>query len=251
MPLLLEKWYGDWIDASGPNILYKAALRAGSAVISFEGGHMASAPGAGRFTLDRQALPHRDGSHVVWPHRGQRYRWDGASSRPLHLADGLGNAVEWDVLVPAGRVTGPGLSHGAIGYAERLVLRVAPWRLGIKVLRWGRFCGRNSSLTWVQWLGEIPVARALLNGRETSLETITAESVTVAGARLDIEGARLFVDARLGSGLLQDMPWPRRMRPLRFLAGHERKYVGRGQLRMADGLIEDGDVLFEDVLWDQ
>lgn len=175
--------------------------------------------------------------------------WEAAAPRAMTLGAINRGAVTWDVVVPAGRVSGPGLPPGQIGYAERLVLRVAPWRLGIETLRWGRFCGRTSSLAWVEWVGMDPVAASLLDGRPACLHEASLERVVVDNVELVMETARPFVECALGDGLLRNMPWPSRIMPHAFLSGHERKYAGRGLLRREGRAPEEGQVLFEEVCW--
>lgn len=246
--VLLEKWYGDWIGPAGPNILYAATLSLGPLRLGFEGRHAPGMPARGRFGRGG-ALPRLEGDILTWPSEAGTFRWSGAASRPHGLGARHRGAVTWDVVVPAGAVSGPGIDAGQRGYAERLELRVAPWALGIELLRWGRFCGSRSSLAWVEWVGADPVAVALLDGRAVPLRRASLAHVEVDGAMLDLAPARPFVEEPLKGGLLRDMPWPRRIRPLAFLRGIERKYAVRGILRSGTGAAEEGDVLLEEVAW--
>lgn len=247
--MLLEKWYGDWISPEGPHVLYSASLSLGPFAMSFDGGYAPGGTSRGRFRSGKAPLPILVDGTLRWPADDGVFVWESAAPRPMTLRSINRGAVTWDVVVPSGRVTGPNIAPGQIGYAERLALRVAPWRLGIETLRWGRFCGRSSSLAWVEWLGMDPVAISLLDGHPVRLREASLERVIADGVELTIEITRPFVESALGEGLLRTMPWPSRIRPLAFLSGIERKYAGRGLLHRQGSAPEDGDVLLEEVHW--
>lgn len=247
--MLLEKWYGDWVDDNGPHVVYQALLRLGPLQIGFDGGISLGGIDRTFFAMGRSSLPKIVDRTLRWVTPEGLFTWSGASPRAFSLWSAREDFVSWEPVALNGTVTGPRIRPGQRGYAERLILRVAPWAPGITTLRWGRFCGPRSSLVWIEWVGRIPVQLTLLDGRKVALKEVSPERVIVEGGTLKMRAAHLFVDAPLGSGILKDMPWPRRIKPLQFLAGVERKYVARGELALDGGAVEEGDVIFEEVLW--
>lgn len=246
--MLLTKWYGDWIGPAGPRVVYAAALRLGPLTLGFEGGHCPVSGERSAFRTGAPALPEIADGSLRWPSREGIWSWSGARSRPHELA-GPGGGVTWDPVVANGLVSGPGASPGQRGYAERLTLAIPPWSLGIRTLRWGRFCGERTSLSWIEWTGERPLRLAHAEGHTLSLHRAGLDGVEADGVSVAFADVRAFVESPLASGLLKDMPWPRRIRPLAFLDGVERKYAGRGAALGADGSTDVGDVLFEEVEW--
>ncbi len=61
--------------------------------------------------------------------------------------------VEWHCLMPRARVR-IGKRSG-LRYAEHLNITVAPWKLPIRTLRWGRFATPSDWIVWIDWQGEV------------------------------------------------------------------------------------------------
>src|SRR5262249_3059708 len=152
--------------------------------------------------------------------------WRDAVSRPICLWSDGRHRVTWNPRVLNGAVEG---AVNGRGYAEQLRMTIAPWRLGIGRLWWGRFCGDRHSLVWIVWEGRHPLRLALFDGREAGLADVTEDFVCVApAARLHLRERRPLVDETLGTGALANMPWPKRVAPAAFLRGHERKWLAAG-----------------------
>lgn len=245
----LTKWYGDYVDAAGPHVVYRAALALGPLTLGFEGGHDPAAGARASYSLTPVPLPRLQGGGIDWPFGEGALRWEGASARGFDLHAARPGAVRWEPLCLNGALTGPGVGAGQRGYAERLTLSLAPWSLGLRVLRWGRFCGARHALAWIEWEGDRPLRLALRDGVPTPLRALTPEAIVAEGAALRLGAQRPFVETRLAQGLLSEMPWPKRLRPLAFLDGIEVKSYGRGRLDLDDGRSEEGDVILEEVRW--
>jgi hypothetical protein len=116
-------------------------------------------------------------------------------------------AVDWECLVPSGAATvGP---LGGLGYVERLRLTVAPWRLPIRTLRWGRCLTPRHSLIWIDWLGGSDRHFVFLDGVPVPDLPAVAFSDTLT-----------IRDAPLGSSVLGAIPGLGRVAPLRMFAVH-------------------------------
>ena len=152
----------------------------------------------------------------------------------------------WEPVVPNGAVSG---SLSGRGYAERLTLGIMPWKLGLKELWWGRFCGARHSLIWIIWEGRIPLRLALADGSEVGPLQVGESTIAVGDYRVDIVDAGIVADAPLGSGALARMPWPKKIAPAYFLNGHERKWFGQGVVARNGVFVDRGSVVHERVVW--
>ena len=75
--------------------------------------------------------------------------------------------VRWRCLQPRSRAT-VNLASGKVvkglGFLERLDMTLAPWKLPIQELRWGRFLSDRESLVWIDWRGSQACRIVLQNG---------------------------------------------------------------------------------------
>jgi hypothetical protein len=124
-----------------------------------------------------------------------------------------------------------------------------PWRLGLKTLKWGRFCGREHSLVWIEWCGRIQKKLALLDGHATAWLTVGERAVRTEQARLLIETPHQIVSEPLGVGTLHPFGWLRVFEIAQFLSGVEIKWFAEGMLELDGAEVEQGSVLYEEVVW--
>lgn len=248
----LEKWYADVVDDGAAHVFYRAELKLGPLHIGYAG-HVRHGSGRAEraYTVGTASLPRMDGERIVFTGRDGHgaMAWSGARSRPQVLWRKERQQLSWDPLVCNGRVEGPGLSPAARGYVERLRIDFAPWRLGLQRLRWGRFCGAVHSLVWIEWEGEHPLRLALLDGERVPLHAAHRDRVRASGAELDFTTTSTLVHERLDEGALRGLPLPRRLAGLRFLQGAETKWLSEGHLRLADGRVNEGHSIHEEVTW--
>jgi hypothetical protein len=247
----LEKWYADVADGGSVLIHYSARLDVGPVALAYQGELQGGRERRGSFWLGRNirmptTIDCGGDPCLEAPAAGGVATWRNAINRPRHLwSDGRRNVI-WDPVVLNGTVSG---AVSGRGYAERLVMTVAPWRLGIERLWWGRFCGDRHSLVWIVWEGARPLRVALLDGHDAELHTVGVEDVALASVRLRLSGHRVLVDQILGTGALAGMPLRRRIAPVKFLAGRERKWLADGALESAGAVMDRGTVVFETVTW--
>jgi hypothetical protein len=248
----LEKWYADVAASGSLSIHYSANLDLGPLALAYEAELHGGGERRGLFSMGRNTrMPRQvDGvgadACLEVATAGGLATWRNAVSRPRSLwSDGKRHVI-WDPVVLNGMVTG---ARSGRGYAERLVMTVAPWRLGIARLWWGRFCGDRHSLVWIVWEGARPLRLALLDGRDADLRSIGIEDVALDSVRLRLGGHRVLLDQALGTGALAGMPLRRRIAPMTFLAGRECKWLADGALESSGAVVDRGDVVFETVTW--
>jgi hypothetical protein len=248
----LEKWYADVADGGSVFISYSASLAIGPVALAYHGELQSGGERHGSFWLGRNSrMPtttdRGDGGPCLEATAaGGVVTWRNAINRPRQLwSDGRRHVI-WDPVVLNGTATG---AVSGRGYAERLVMTVAPWRLGIERLWWGRFCGDRHSLVWIVWDGAQPLRLALLDGGDADLHTVGVEDVAVESVRLRLSGHRMLIDQTLGTGALAGMPLRSRIAPVKFLAGRECKWLAQGALESAGEVVDRGAVVFATVTW--
>jgi hypothetical protein len=154
--------------------------------------------------------------------------------------------VVWRCLVPSADavVELPGRTLRGRGYAEVLELSVAPWRLPIEELRWGRALGERTSLVWIQWKGGFPLNLVVRDGVFEEGSVISDDGVLAGGTELSISQRSVLREDRLAPTLaaLKPLAW---LFPKRLTSALEQKWRGRGTFRDSDRLIDEGWVIHE------
>jgi hypothetical protein len=136
------------------------------------------------------------------------------------------------------------------GYAERLILDGAPWRLGLQALLWGRFCGERHSLVWIEWRGQRPRKIALVDGHAVTLMAAGSDRVDAVSACLQLGDTRSIVCQPLGGEALAGFGWLLSAAARRFLAGVERKWISFARLARNGVVLDEGHAIHEEVTWD-
>ncbi len=249
--MILEKWYGDFYDGRTFHIRYAANLKIGALKIGFHGQLSEDSTQNGKYFKRWVNLPELSGDGLAWPDIGHSARvWSSARSCPHVLYSHMDKKLVWDPVVLNGSVqASDGVVFGQ-GYAERLEMNFAPWQLGLSRLKWGRFCGAEQSLVWIEWQGEINKRLCLRNGLLVDLHSIEqSEVILEPGTYLRLFDQKVLVNELLGTGILERIPLPDALKPIRFLTGRERKFVGVGSLYDSGQLVDHGAVVFEDIVW--
>jgi hypothetical protein len=162
---------------------------------------------------------------------------------------GAGN-VRWNCLQPRSFAQvriGDRVLCG-LGYAERLTLSIAPWKLPLKQLRWGRFVSPQDSLAWVDWQGSYSTRFAVHSSRECGLLSVSDAKVTVPNATLRIEPGIPLRSGRLVETFLPDVSALGRLFPHSLFNVAEHKSLSRAVLSTTDHS-SAGWVIHEVVHW--
>ena len=255
-PFTLVKWYMDCVTESGEAaIVYFADLR-------WRGLHATMGSvlenGAGAEPRTRTSLgQHRisdDGYEISVEHARLKVSgtWQAICSPVQRTVyqEGAGSIV-WNCVQPGSRVR---MSIGerelaGLGYAERLSLTLATWRLPIRLLRWGRFVSGDHALAWVDWQGPYSTRFAVLDGRECGLISASESEVVTGEASLRIEAGDSLRAGRLSSTILSNAPALKRLFPASLFDIREEKWKSRGTLTCS-GQTSHGWVIHEVVEWE-
>lgn len=251
--MFIEKWYADVVDDQRVDILYRANLKVGPAVLGYEG-HIASAGRASASVVPGGIeLPREGEGSLSWPASAAGHdaalRWADSQSRDIALWRDDRRLLNWNPMVLNGRVSGFGLSAQARGYVEKLTLNFGPWRLGLARLKWGRFCGQRHGLVWIEWEGRIPLRLALLDGEAGQLREASRERIACDGALLHLTQRRALVEESIADGALRGLRLPRRPVALQFLRAVETKWFALGTLESDNAAADSGHAIFEEVVW--
>lgn len=251
----LSKWYMDCVGADGETLIaYFARVGWRGVSIAYAGLIRRAAAGdvASSFSLRPEAEPRHEGDSIAWECgdldiRGEWRPRLGAISRTLLQPEG--GRVEWHCIAPAAAAT-IDWPHGTLrglGYIERIDMTIAPSRLPIRELRWGRFIGPRRNVVWIDWRGEHPLTLIVRDGIEVAGRVEDLAVHTSAGEELTFRRDGMIRSGRLGATVLASIPGLRSLLPEAILGTQEDKWVGRGVLRSADGSTEEGWAIHETV----
>jgi hypothetical protein len=130
-------------------------------------------------------------------------------------------------------------------------MTVAPWKLPIQELRWGRFLSDSDSLVWLDWKGSYTCRIVLQNGILRRATVIDEDEITLNGKTgLRLAGADVLRNGALGRTALAIIPGLKRLFPDKILNVRECKWRSRGELRRGDSR-SSGWAIHEVVRWQE
>ena len=198
--------------------------------------------------IRREEQPQLINGQLRWssPALGVRVEMSSTAGGGTHQ---LHEGVTWRCVMSAAetRVELPGRALRGVGYAEVLEMSVAPWKLPIRELYWGRATGRNTSLVWIRWTGDQPLLLALRDGVLKNAVSIEDDEVRLT------DGTRVTMSER---AVLREETLADTLHPVRGLAklfpraltgSVERKWRSRGTLFADDVPVDEGWVIHERV----
>jgi hypothetical protein len=244
----LTKWYADAVSAAGNFwIGYSARLHIGGFSVSYSS--VLDRDGE-RHSLQPCAIAEIPGG-VLWrlPVLGIVGNWRGAGHpiRKLLYEDSEGS-VDWECLLPSASAETGGVT--GLGYVERLRLTIAPWRLPIRRLRWGRFLSGRNSIVWIEWEGDFTSRWVFRNGEPVAAARIDDDGLVLErGAVLRLDRGLVIRSGPLGSTLLAAVPGLNRFAPMRMLQVEECKWRSAAILDMPGASADRGWAIHEVVTW--
>lgn len=255
MRFALHKWYVDCVTRAGDAaIVYAGRVALGPIAVPYFELMTASASlpvarlrrvsGCARVTAAGPELT-LDASPL-----GVTGRWTSRHSPiSVTLLDDERGTIAWRCRQPGGRAT-LHLPDGSImvglGYAEELVMTVAPWALPFDELRWGRFVGEHRSVVWIDWRGDLNRRWVFADGMAVDASAVERDRVVWPGASLEIESGRVWRHGALGKTLAGALA---ACLPRRVSRAVETKWISPAVLRDDTGAGETGWVIHELVRW--
>lgn len=255
VPFELVKWYLDCITPDGDvSVVYAGELRCGMVRLSYSSVLESCGDRIKiRHSLRPNAAPVQAGEHLSWNHDGLKLKGDWhASAAPWRetIYSTEQGSIEWSCLQPKSEVCLN--DRRGLGYAERIRMNLAPWRLPLKTLRWGHFASPEASVVWIDWIGPESHRLILRNGTLHSTTQVTDDHVSWDdGTRLDLDRSLVLRDGALSNIAASAIPCIRDAFPARFLQTHETKWRSQAILHSPASASVTGWALHEKVDWTQ
>jgi len=239
-PFELSKWYVDAVGLSGDVFVgYRANLRWRRLSVAYASTLTGETDESWtRSTVRPGKEPDFLEGALAWdePRLDVSATWRG-TARPIvrTLHESPEGAVVWRCLMPSAKAIVSSRSSvlRGLGYAEHLSMTLAPWRLPIDTLLWGRFLSPERSVVWIDWRAESgpPRTWVFFDGRDVRGE-VSEEDVFFEGGRVRLpQRDRLVLRSGRLSHLLRNLRFPGRL-PIPALAIHETKWRTRGCLEI-------------------
>jgi hypothetical protein len=195
---VLTKWYVDCIDQSGRAAIgYWSAFTWHGLRLSINNLALIEPGTRPRYwsSFSRTPEPEIRGGMLTWRASALDWSLSGQPLAPsfgLRLLEGTGGTVDWecvacpmraDVALPGGG------SLSGLGYAERLVISRAPWKLPIEELRWGRWIASTGkrSMVWIDWRGAPPLTVVFVDGARAPSAVVADGRIAAGDAVLTLQ----------------------------------------------------------------
>ena len=249
----LSKWYMDCVTSSGDaSIAYTGSVNWGPVRVhyasflestgdSIRAGHC----------LRRQTEPNIDRGLLRWQSGALKVdaEWKADSLEIIEtiFASDAGS-VQWHCHMP--RAQARIHDRVGLGYAEHLTASIAPWKLPIRTLRWGRFGTRSDWIVWIDWLGSYNRRIVYRNGRialTSVLEDCQIEFLD--GSRLVLDRSLVLRAGPLGATALSVIPGIRDTFPARLLKVNECKWRSRARIECPGKSTVEGWAIHERLDW--
>lgn len=163
------------------------------------------------------------------------------------FASGAGT-IEWHCLMPRARTRIH--NRSGLGYAERLDITIAPWKLPLRTLRWGRFATPSDWIVWIDWIGDFSRRLVYRNGLLTSTSLLEDCRIEFPdGASLTMDDSLVLRQGPIGATALSVIPGVRSTFPARLLEVNECKWRSRARLGRPGSSTVEGWAIHERVEW--
>ena len=249
----LSKWYLDCVTDSGNAfVVYVGDLHWGpvhmhySSLLRGEGNRVTQ-----HNSLRKPSMPALNGNSISWSsdHFDTSATWQsGADEVRETVFTSEEGSVEWHCLMPIANVHAK--AYSGLGYVEHLTMTVAPWKIPIQNLRWGRFGSASDWIVWIDWQGEFSKKILYRNGRSVSASTLDDQQITFDdGSRLTMDRSLILRNGPLETTALSSIPGVSKIFPVRLLQVKERKWRSRAKLECPGRSPVEGWAIHEIVSW--
>jgi len=249
----LSKWYLDCVtDLGDASIAYIGMVDWGPVRVHYSSVIESKAQFvSARHSLRPQTEPGISHGLLHWRSTALKmdgeWQADSPAIRETVFASDAG-LIEWQCFMPRARAR-IGNRFG-LGYAEHLRMTIAPWRLPIRTLRWGRFSTGSDWIVWIDWLGDFTRRIVYRNGQVAPASLLEDGQIKFDdGTRLIMDRSLVLRDGPLGSAALSAIPGIRKTFPARLLNVNECKWRSRACLRRPGASTVEGWAIHERVEW--
>lgn len=184
------------------------------------------------------------GDRLLWPAPGAAVEM--TRQAPAYRAALLDDRVLWSCEIPKGaaRFSAGGRTFEGSGYAEVLTMTVAPWKLPIRELHWGRFIGARESVVWIDWRGAHPLTLVVHDGSRAETTAVDEAGLAFDGRRVVLDEPAVIRDESIGR-TLREAHFLARALPRRLTDSRETKVRSRGTLSDGTGVVDRGWCIHE------
>jgi hypothetical protein len=249
----LSKWYLDCVTDSGNvSIAYVGDLHWGpvhlhySSLLRSEGNVVTQ-----HNSLRKPSMPAPNGNSISWnsDHFNFFAVWQ-ADSREVRetVFTSEEGSVEWCSLMPRAKVRAK--NDSGLGYVEHLTMTIAPWKIPIENLRWGRFGSPSDWIVWIDWHGDSSKRILYRNGKAAISSTLDDQQITFDdGSRLTMDRSLTLRNGPLGATALSSIPGVSKTFPARLLEVNECKWRSRARFEYPGRSPVEGWAIHEIVNW--
>ncbi len=236
----LSKWYLDCVSEDGVAFIgYSADLHWRGVALHYASILVRQIDGNVHAETSFRNVTAPERNHEVTRWNAAPFRmegeWKGLQNPVSRLLFNDNGRITWSCFSPMARasvnIAGMPPLHG-LGYVEHLDLSVAPWRIPIRELRWGRFLTGGDSVVWIDWRGPAEKTLVLINGEAINNATVQDFSINSGGnVKVSLRPAGTIRSGPVVSSTLSRAPGLTRLFPRSVLKMHEEKWISRGELQ--------------------
>jgi hypothetical protein len=242
--LYLNKWFLDFIGENGEAMIFYAAnLNWGPFSVPYTSWiHYDPEKGVNETSRYRKInLPVKDKNQITWNDNSFKIKglWESRSA-PLEarLFDSKEGYLDWRCYQPASDVQLEINNHPlkGKGYAEQLILTVAPWKIPMDELRWGRWISEDDTIVWIEIRKDDKKQWLWVNGEQIEHSYIENDHLEIPVKNLKLRlNHKLLLESEKKISTVMDklhkyLPGFRKIIPIRFLRSDEKKWLSNGIL---------------------
>jgi hypothetical protein len=249
----LSKWYLDCVtDAGDASIAYTGTANWGPIRLHYSSVLQSTVQSVSvRHSLRPQTEPCMDRGSLRWRSRALKTEgeWEaGAPAIREAVFESNAGSIEWRCFMP--RAQARIGNRLGFGYAEHTRMTLAPWKLPVRTLRWGRFSTRSDWVVWIDLLGDFTRRIVYWNGQAVPTSLLEDGRIGFGdGSRLTMDRSLVLRDGPLGTTALAVIPGIRDTFPARLLDINECKWRSRACLERPGSPDVEGWAIHERVGW--
>jgi hypothetical protein len=252
------KWYADCVAPNGDAVILYYGIAKWRAITIRYTSLLEAISGTQaivRYSLKKSPTPVEKDATISWQSNalGIIGTWERLDPPfETKIFESTEGSINWRCLHPRSRAAvnlGRGRVVQGLGYVERLEMTLAPWKLPIQELRWGRFLSDSDSLVWIDWKGSYSCRIVLQHGILVRATTVDENEVALNGnGGLRLAHGDVLRNGTLGETALSVIPGLSRLFPGKILEARECKWRSRAELRHGDSS-SSGWAIHEVVTW--